>query len=252
MNAVIIEDEVVAVKNLTAIIHDVAPEINIIETLDSISATVNYFRKNEMPDLIFMDIYLADGESFSIFKEVDINCPVIFTTAYDTYALEAFKVNSIDYLLKPIEPNHVLRALNKLKQLSKSEVEHNNRQIAGTLGRKKEFTRILLVSIRDKLIPVPVSQIAYFCVQDYDTIIKTMDGKDWHIDKTLDSIALTLDPALFFRANRQYIIAHDAVKEVAIWFGNRLSITLKIPAKDRLVISKARVSAFKRWFTFSE
>ena len=252
MNAVIIEDEVVAVKNLTAIIHDVAPEINIIETLDSISATVNYFRKNGMPDLIFMDIYLADGESFSIFKEVDISCPVIFTTAYDNYALEAFKVNSIDYLLKPIEPNHVLRALNKLKQLSKSELEHYNRKIAGTLRKKKEVTRTLLVSMRDKLIPVPVNQIAYFCVQDDNTIIKTFDGKEWHIDKTLDSIMLTLDPALFFRANRQYIIAHDAVKEVAIWFGNRLSITLQIPAKDRLVISKARVSDFKRWFIFSD
>jgi two-component system, LytTR family, response regulator LytT len=252
MNAVIIEDEVVAVKNLTAIIHDVAPEINVIGTLDSISAAVSYLRKNVMPDLIFMDIYLADGDSFLIFKEVDISCPVIFTTAYDTYALEAFKVNSIDYLLKPIEPTDVSRALNKLKQLSGSELEQYSRQVSHALGKKKEVTRTLLVSLRDKLIPVPVNQIAYFCIQSDVTIIKTFDEKEWQIDKTLDGIGMTLDPALFFRANRQYIIAHDAIKEVTIWFGNRLSITLKIPTKDRLIISKARVSAFKRWFTFSE
>ena len=247
MNAIIVEDEVVAARNLKAIINEVDSSIKIIATLDSIKSSIEYFSTHEMPDLVFMDIQLADGSSFSIFKSVEVTCPVIFTTAYDSYALEAFKVNSIDYLLKPIEPEHVSKALNKLRQLSKTDLENYTQQVTRALSAEPEYTRTLLVTFRDKLIPISVSQIAFFYTQNEVTTLTTFDGKEWQIDKSLEMLMSGLDPSVFFRANRQFIIAHRAIKEVVVWFGNRLSVTLTLPAQERIVISKARVSMFKRW-----
>ncbi len=252
MKALIIEDEIAAAKNLKAIIHEVAPSIEITGIIDSITGAVEYFNTGEMPDLVFMDIQLADGESFSIFRKTDITCPVIFTTAYDSYALEAFKVNSIDYLLKPIDPGQVERALNKLKQLTRSDIDNYTSMVKEVLSREKDYTKTLLISYRDKLIPVPVNQIAFVYTRDESTILHTMDDKEWTVDKTLDTLMSSLDPSSFFRANRQFIISHKAIKEVVIWFGNRLSVSLLTPTPERIVISKARVAVFKKWITGNE
>jgi len=249
MRTIIIEDEAVAVKNLKAIIKEVAPYINILAELDSIKSSINYFRQKEMPDLVFMDIQLADGESFAIFKEVEITCPVIFTTAYDSYAIEAFKVNSIDYLLKPIESEHVERALNKLKKLSNTELVSYTNKLTDILSQKSTFTRTLLINFRDKLIPVPVNQIAFFYTKDEAVSLTTIEGKNWPVDYSLETLMSGLNPSDFFRANRQFIISHKAIREVVIWFGNRLAVTLILPTKERIIISKARVSAFKKWLT---
>lgn len=249
MNTVIIEDEAVAVKNLKAILAEVASDLNVIAVLDSIRSSVRYFRENEMPDLVFLDIQLADGESFAIFKKVEITCPVVFTTAYDSYALEAFKVNSIDYLLKPIEPENVIRALKKLENLTHTERENYMERVSNAFSHASSYTKTLLVSFRDKIIPVPVNQIAFFHTQNEVVKLTTIEGKEWAIDYTLDTLMSKLDPTDFFRANRQFIIAHQAVKEVVIWFGNRLSVTLTRPAGERILISKAKVSAFKHWLT---
>lgn len=249
MKALIIEDEIAAANNLKAILQEVAPYLIVLDTLDSVASAVEYINTNEMPELVFMDIQLADGESFSIFKKTEITCPIIFTTAYDSFALEAFKVNSIDYLLKPIEPGHVVKALNKLKQLSGTELESYSDRVSQVFKGGKEYTRTLLVSFRDKLIPVPVNQIAFFYTRDELTTLSTMAGKEWQVDKSLDTLSSGLDPSEFFRANRQYLISHKAIKEVVIWFGNRLSVSLTIPTSERIIISKAKVGLFKKWLT---
>ncbi|MCW3785192.1 LytR/AlgR family response regulator transcription factor [Plebeiibacterium sediminum] len=247
MKAVIIEDEVVAVKNLIAILKELEPNLEIIAVLDSIQSSVNYFQNNELPDLVFMDIQLADGESFEIFKSIEITCPVIFTTAYDSYALEAFKVNSIDYLLKPIEPENVQRALNKLKNFSNNDLEEYAKRMNHFIADKAEYTKTLLIKYRDKLIPLPTAQIAYFYTENEMVTVHSLDGQEWPVESSLDTLMSKLDPSEFFRANRQFIISHSAVKEVVVWFGNRLSVNLNVPTKERIIISKARVSVFKKW-----
>ncbi len=247
MRAVIIEDEVVAVKNLKAILQELEPDLEVVAVLDSIQSSVKYFQNNELPDLVFMDIQLADGESFAIFKSVEISCPVIFTTAYDSYALEAFKVNSIDYLLKPIEPENVQRALNKLKNFSNTDLESYANRMNSFIAETNDYTKTLLIKYRDKLIPIPTTQIAYFYTENENVTLHTLEDEEWPVESSLDTIMSKLDPSEFFRANRQFIISHQSVKEVVVWFGNRLSINLKVPTKERIIVSKARVSLLKKW-----
>lgn len=247
MNTVIIEDETAAVQNLKAILSETAPDIEVIRVFDSIKSAVRYFRESDMPDLVFADIQLADGESFEIFKEVDVTCPIIFTTAYDSYAMEAFKVNSIDYLLKPIEPAQVQKALTKLRQFTSVDIDAYSRQIKQFINKENTYRKTFLVNVADKFIPVPVSRIAYFYTTGNRTLLTTMDDTEYAIDKTLETVMSYLDPSLFFRANRQFIVSHKAVAEVAIWFGNRLSVVLSLPVPEKIIISKARVSLFKQW-----
>ncbi len=252
MNAIIVEDEAIAVKNLQAILMEVAPEIKVVEVLDSVKSSVDYFLHHPIPDLVFMDIQLSDGQSFHIFKSVEITCPVIFTTAYDNFALEAFKVNSIDYVLKPIDPDAIARALDKLRKLTRAEQVANIRRTQETLAQKTTYLQTLLVSYADKFVPIPTRQVAFFYIENEKVSLTTFEGKEWGVDITLDSLMQKLNPAQFFRANRQFIISHTAVKEVVVWFGNRLAVTLHVPAKERILISKARVGVFKKWLTHNQ
>ncbi|MCU4164855.1 LytR/AlgR family response regulator transcription factor [Carboxylicivirga caseinilyticus] len=247
MKALIIEDEHTAAENLKAIVHEVEPDIELIGVLDSIQASVEYINNNDMPDIVFMDIHLADGQSFLIFEQVELTCPVIFTTAYDEYALEAFKVNSIDYLLKPIEPEDVSRAIKKLKQLTNADKDEYANRLETFISNRTNYTKTFLIPHKDKLIPVPTSQIAYFYTTNEAVSVTTLDGRTFPMDKSLDTLMSKLDPENFFRANRQFIIAHQAIKEVAVWFGNRLSAILTVATQERIIISKARVSSFKKW-----
>ncbi|HBL73740.1 MAG: DNA-binding response regulator [Bacteroidetes bacterium GWF2_42_66] len=246
MKAVIIEDETAAVRNLKAILADLAPEIKIVATLDSVKKSVAWFGNHPAPDLIFMDIHLADGQSFLIFNQVHVESPVIFTTAYDEYALEAFKVNSIDYLLKPINPENVSRALAKFQKLTQNDKEDYSARIAKLISTRSYF-RTFLIPVKDKLIPLPTGKISHFYSKNEKVVICTLEGHSYPYDKTLDSLMDKLDPATFFRANRQYIIAHQAVKEVVVWFGSRLAVKLISETSERIIISKARVSSFKKW-----
>ncbi len=248
MEAIIIEDETAAVKNLKAILDAVAPELKIIATLDSVKKSVEWLKNHDAPELIFMDVHLADGQSFHIFKQVEVESPVIFTTAYDEYAFEAFKVHSIDYLLKPINPEDVLRALNKFRKLTRSDKKDYLSRISAMMSERQYF-RTFLVQKKDRLIPLPVNRIAYFYSKDEKVTVCSLDGECYPYDKTLDSLMTKLDPVEFFRANRQYIIAHSAVREVIVWFGGRLSVVLFAETDERVIISKARVTAFKNWMT---
>ena len=250
MKAIIIEDENVAAQSLQALIKEIDPDIEIIATLETIEESVEWFDEHPMPDLVFMDIHLADGSSFAIFEKVDVTCPIIFTTAYDEYALTAFEVNSIDYLLKPINKKDLERALAKYKNLSGTAPEKT--ALDGLLQQmgslKKKYKTCFLLPERDKLIPLATSNIAYIFIDTKTVKAVSMDNHTHYMSQTLDEIMSQLDPEVFFRANRQFIISRHAVKDMSVWFGNKLSINLSVPVPEKIIVSKARVGEFKTWF----
>jgi two-component system LytT family response regulator len=249
MKALIIEDEILASKHLQQVLDEVG-DISVITVLESITETIEWFRKNPHPEVVFMDIHLSDGSAFEIFKHINITCPIIFTTAYDEYALKAFKVNSIDYLLKPIEVNDVQKALKKLKGLSGSEslkIALNN--LITSYEKTSKYKKHFLIPLKgDKLIPVQTSDLACFYIDAGIVKAFSIDGKTYKFDYTLDELADLLDPELFFRANRQYIISRAAIKDIDLWFNSRLSVNLKIIFPEKILISKARISEFKTWY----
>lgn len=252
MKALVIEDEKAAVRNLKALLAEVAPEVEIIATLDSIMESIDWFRSHPMPELIFMDIHLADGSAFEIFGHVEIFCPIIFTTAYDEYALRAFKVNSIDYLLKPIGENDVRKALDKLSLLQAEPVaktpDYSN--LIHVLKREEGWRTHFLVPVKgDKLLPLPVDSILFFYINEGSVKAVTTDGNEYSFTQTLDELGECLNPSRFFRANRQFIISRTAVKDMDLWFNSRLAVNLKVPTPEKILVSKARVSEFKDWFT---
>ena len=254
MNAIIIEDETVAAQSLQRLINELEPEITIIDTLQSIEDSVEWFEENAMPDLVFMDIHLADGSSFAIFDKTEITCPIIFTTAYDEYALKAFEVNSIDYLLKPIGKEDLQRALNKFKAIAPAlDGTCNDENLQGLIeqmnGKSKKYKSCFLLPERDKLVPLATKNIACICIDTKMVKITSLDGRSYFINQTLDDLMNQLDPNDFFRANRQYIIARSAVKDFSVWFGNKLVVNLTVDTPERIVISKAKVTEIKTWFS---
>lgn len=251
MKAVIIEDEFVAAQTLQRLLESVDSNIEILTVLQSIEDSVKWFSQNPVPDLVFADIHLADGYSFSIFDQVTIECPIIFTTAYDEYAVKAFEVNSIDYLLKPINKKDLERALAKYKSLS-SKVNNTDLvlQIMDTLkNTKAAYKSNFLIPHKDKLIPLATDKIAYIYSEYKMAKIVTFNQESYTLDTSLDELSKQLDPNFFFRANRQYLIAHKAIDDISIWFGSKLSVNLTLPTPERITISRARVVDFKNWYT---
>ena len=249
MTAIIIEDEILAVKHLRQILDETGG-IRVVEELESISGAVEWFKENPQPDIIFMDIHLADGLAFEIFRHVNILCPVVFTTAYDEYALKAFKVNSIDYLLKPIEIDDVKNALQKLKNLtSAGSMQTALHNLINTFKNQTKYKTHFLLPVKgDKLIPVKADELA--CLYIDTGIVKalTFDNRILRFENNLEELAEMLNPDDFFRANRQYIISRKAVHDIDLWFNNRLSVNLKVPFSEKILISKARIGEFKAWF----
>lgn len=262
MKTIIIEDEKAAVRNLTSLLEEVCPEAEIITVIDSISGTIEWFDSQPMPELIFMDIHLADGSAFEIFEHIRISCPIIFTTAYDEYALRAFKVNSIDYLLKPIGRNDIERALEKMKSLHHSDTEHPEQistsmtshdallQLMRSLKRQENYKTHFLIPVKgDKLLPIPIEMIQLFYIKDCQVKAVLTDGTEHFFPQTLDELSENLNPSLFFRANRQFLLSREAIRDIDLWFNNRLSINLRHPiTKEKILVSKARVADFKEWF----
>jgi two-component system LytT family response regulator len=209
---------------------------------------VEYFRGDVDADVVFMDIHLADGDSFRIFRSVEIDIPIIFTTAYDEYALEAFKVNSIDYLLKPFGEEELRRALDKLNRLTASERVAQRGSVERMVAeRESEVVQTMLVRYKDKIIPVKMDDVAYFYTYAERVTLTTLGGESYPVDKTLEALSQQLSEDKFFRANRQFIISRRAVKDIAVWFGSRLALNLTVETPERIIISKARVPEFKQW-----
>ena len=245
MKALLIEDETAAARNLAAVLREVAPGVQIVATLESVAESIEWLRSNPQPDLLFMDIHLADGDSFRIFGAVEVTAPVIFTTAYDRYALEAFKVSSIDYLLKPINADDVQRALEKLRRLTSGERLDYGSRVRSLAAQRQE--EVFLVRVRDRIIPLQRDRIAYCYTSNEKVTACDFDGETYPLDKTLEALQALLPERDFFRANRQFIVARRAVKEIAVWFGSRLTLHLTVDTPERIVISKARVPEFKTW-----
>ncbi len=261
MNVLIVEDEELAVRKLRKLVAEVDPTLAVQGVTSSIEDSVSWLQENPAPDLIFMDIELADGQSFEIFDQVDVRSRVIFTTSYDEYALQAFKVNSIDYLLKPIQKEDLQRSLKKLRDLTPTgepadtipatqaiNIEKLLRELqAGGNPAGKEPRKRFLVKQGQKLLSVEVGDILYFYTDERFSFFRTRTGQKFLVDYTLDELADSLDPIHFFRVNRGLILTHSAVDQIQPYFGNRLSLTLK-PAFDReALVSREKVGDFKTW-----
>ena len=261
MKTVIIEDEKAAVRNLTSLLNEVKPEAEIIAILDSINSTIEWFGIHPMPELVFMDIHLADGSAFEIFDHISITCPIIFTTAYDEYALRAFKVNSIDYLLKPIGKEDIEHSFEKLDNLQDAIPENESRQqnqeeellhLIHSLKKQENYKTHFLIPIKgDKLLPVSIDMIQLFYIKDCQVKAVLTDGMEYNFSLTLDELVDCLNPNLFFRVNRQFLISREAIKDIDLWFNSRLSINLRHSRiTEKILVSKARVAEFKEWFSF--
>jgi DNA-binding LytR/AlgR family response regulator len=245
---IIVEDETAAAVNLRSMLASIDSNVEVLAVLESVEEAVEFFSSDVEADVVFMDIHLADGESFRIFQSVDINIPIIFTTAYDEYALQAFKVNSIDYILKPYKEEDLRRALDKLERLTvgerttqKDSREKMVREVHG------DNMQTMLLRYKDKLIPVTADEVAFFYTSEERVTVTTLKGDCYPVDKTLESLGQQLSPEKFFRANRQFIVSRRAVKDIAVWFGSRLALNLTIETPERIIISKARVPEFKSW-----
>lgn len=245
---VIVEDETAAVVNLRSMLATVVDDIEVVAVLESVDEAVEFFRGDIAADVVFMDIHLADGDSFRIFRSVEIDIPIIFTTAYDEYALEAFKVNSIDYLLKPFKEEDLRRAIDKLSRLTNTErKEQSDNRKRLTDEAQTQALQTMLIRYKDKIIPVKIEDVAYFYTSEERVTLTTLVGESYQVEKTLEALSQQLPSDQFFRANRQFIVARTAVKDIAVWFGSRLSLNLVVDTPERIIISKARVPEFKQW-----
>lgn len=248
MRVLIIEDETAAAQNLSAILRKLLPDVEIVATIDTVVDSVDYFRSAPQLDLVFMDIHLADGASFRIFDSVNITTPIIFTTAYDQYAIEAFKVNSIDYLLKPINDDDVKRAVEKWQRLTSVERSDYTSRVA-EVAQHRPAEQVFLVHFRDKIIPLQTKDIAFVHTFEERVTAYCHNGEKYQIDMTLEALQSKLSSNDFFRANRQFIISRKAVSDISIWFGSRLAVNTTIETPERVIIPKARVHDFKNWLT---
>lgn len=246
MNVLIVEDETAAYESMVEILREIDPEIQIAGNTESVAQTVNWMNSHTAPDLILMDIHLSDGSAFLIFDYIEVEVPIVFTTAYDEYAIEAFKVNSIDYLLKPIKTSDLMRALNKFSKWSHLDAVDQSSKLSKLIPAT-HYNDKLLIPIKDSLLPVGVQQISYFYTTEKNTSVCLRDGIKFAYFRTLDQIFASLNPANFYRANKQYIIARNDIKNITIWFDSRLLITLDAEVPEPIYISKNKAADFKAW-----
>lgn len=250
MKTLIIEDERPAAKRLAKLLGEHCPGCEIIEMIDSVETAVHWLGHSPQPDLILMDIQLADGLSFDIFSKTEVSAPVIFTTAFDQYTLRAFKVNSVDYLLKPIDPEELKRAIEKFRKFHQKKETYDRtgleKMLRSVLPQQRHKERFL-IKTGTHLNYLPTAEIAYFFSEDGLTFAQALNGKKHIIEHTLDQLSETLDPKDFFRANRQVFVRLQSIKGISTWFNSRLKLELEPPNDLNMVVSRERVAAFKAW-----
>lgn len=251
MNIIIIEDEPLAIKRLADLIQKYDKEINISSKIQSVKKAVQWFKENSEPDLIFMDIQLGDGLSFDIFEQVKITSPIIFTTAYDEYAIKAFKVNSIDYLLKPFDFEELANAIDKFKNRTDTVKDKNYaqsiqiEQVINMLSKK--YKERFTVKIGDHIKLVETSDIKCFYSSEKATYILNIENRNYLLDYSLDKLEALVDPKIFFRVNRKFIININAVKDITAYSNSRLKINIKDFNDEEIIVSREKVGAFKKW-----
>jgi len=251
MQILIVEDEELAVKKLQKTLLSVHESARVTGVTDSIKSTVEWLQDNPAPDLILMDIELADGQSFEIFNLTEVKSPVIFTTSYDEYALKAFKVNSVDYLLKPIQKEELQAALNKFQKIKGNGSNDINMDVLiKELQQKlqpKEYRKRFLVKHGQKLVSVEIDEIAYFYSDGRLNFFKTYDNRKFVVDYTMDELEDMLEPVKYFRISRSFYVAANCIDKIDDYFGNRLILQLKPAVDKEALVSREKVTEFKKW-----
>jgi DNA-binding LytR/AlgR family response regulator len=249
MNVIIIEDEELAAQRLTRMIHEIDSKINVLATLESIEDAVIWFANNKEPDLIFLDIHLEDGLSFAIFENVKISAPIIFTTAYDEYAIKAFKLKSIDYLLKPISSVELAAAIDKYKDWNKQATHIiDPAMLYGLFSPKeKEYKTRFAVSIGQKIKSVPIEEVAYFFSDDGITFLTTKSKCNYTLDQSLDQLGELVNPKEFFRVNRAFLVKLQSIANVHVFPKSRLKLDLQPTPQKEVYVSIDKVTKFKEW-----
>ena len=248
MNVLIIEDEDLAAERLERMLNEIDPEVNVRAKIRSVKEAINWLKEHTV-DLIFIDIQLSDGLSFSIFDEIHISTPLVFTTAYDQYAIRAFQHNSISYLLKPIRKKELKESLGKFERF-RSAFSIDFETISSIYqGDKPAYKKRFLISIGEKLKKIEVTDIAYFYAMDKSVFCRTFENKALPIDQSLDALEELLDPEIFFRINRKYFVNMNAIEQMIAWSRSRIKLELNPPVKDEegAIVSISRSSDFKKW-----
>lgn len=245
MKAIIIEDEQRAAAHLERMLQKVAPDITVVAKLETVRDATEYLTST-MPDLIFTDVQLADGVCFGIFKEVQVSCPVIFTTAFDYYAIEAFDANGIDYLLKPVEEQRLEKAIRKARLLSPAAAIEKIMSITQTQP-SRQFKSRFLVRIADKIKTIASEDILAFYSLEKATYLHTTGNRNYHIDYPLDHLEKILDPDKFFRINRKYIIAASSCNNITVWSNSRLKLKIDGLDDNDIIVARERVQEFREW-----
>ncbi|MBL4939585.1 MAG: response regulator transcription factor [Lutibacter sp.] len=248
MKVVIIEDEKPAARRLSRMLNEIGLEP--IAMLHSVEEAVNWFYKNEHPDLLFLDIQLSDGLSFEIFEEIEVKSAIIFSTAYDEYALKAFKLNSVDYLLKPIDSDELENAVNKYKKIHANKVNQsfNFEQLKKLISpSKKNYKKRFTVKIGQHLKMISVESIECFYSENKATHIHTIDNRSYSIEDTLEQLEEKLQPEIFYRVSRKYFVNINAIKDIISYSNSRLKIILQSYSESEIIVSRERVKDFKRW-----
>ncbi|HEY9176182.1 MAG TPA: LytTR family DNA-binding domain-containing protein [Flavipsychrobacter sp.] len=248
MKVVIVEDELPAYKRLVKLLGELLPDAEITAHHDSVSTAKQWFEENEAPAIVFMDIHLADGSAFDLLKQVKIDAPIIFTTAYDQYAIEAFKASGVGYLLKPIKSEDLEEALDKLNDLKKlfSVSEDKQEKLLEAL-KQPEYKKRFMIRFGDNIKTIAVEDIAYFFSENKGTFARMFEDRTYPIDNNLDALEQMLDPEKFFRINRQYIISLKAIKEMKTYSKARVLVKLQPEVKEPPLVSSERSAGFKLW-----
>lgn len=252
MNILIIEDEYPAAERLQQLLDELPEATEVVAVLDSVEAAVKWLREQSAPDLILSDIQLSDGLSFEIFEQVPTSTPIVFTTSYDEYAIQAFRVRSIDYLLKPIKLQELKRAIAKYQQFwqdfSENDQLQKMEQLLDSLNHSgKQYKKRFLVKKGEQLLPVTDEEIAYFYTENELVFLHTHEGKKFVLDYTLEHLEQMLDPARFFRINRQFILQMSAIAQIHTYFSNRYKLMVQPRPQDDVIVSKGKARAFRLW-----
>ncbi|MBS7564813.1 response regulator transcription factor [Mucilaginibacter sp. Bleaf8] len=249
MNVIIIEDEPRTAKDLNGILTGLDSTINVQAMLSSVTAAITWLKANPAPDLIFSDIQLGDGLSFEIFKEVPINVPVIFCTAFDQYAINAFESNSVDYLLKPIEEDMVERSLQKYHRIKEHYAGSTYASNLSNVITQMDVTyrQSILVHYREKIIPVKVADLCFVHASNGIVMLHTVNNQDFAVQYTIDQLETMLNPIQFFRANRQFIINRDMIQDIEHFFNRRLILRTHCQTPEKIIVSRLKAQELLRW-----
>ena len=253
MKYVIVEDEEPAALRLEKMIREVLPDAVMVNHLVSVKSAIDYLKSHPHPDLMFLDIQLGDGNSFEIFDSVTPDCPLIFTTSFDQFAIQAFKVNSIDYLLKPVKKNELAAALSKFQMRESPTVKDkvDYEKLLHMIKSNVEYQRRILIRFGDIIKAVEVNDVAYFYTESKVNFLCSFDGKNYPIDQNLDQIESMIDPKVFFRINRQFIVNIKAISKMVSYSKSRVKLILNPPTEIETIVSTERSPNFKFWLTGS-